>query len=337
MQVAILDDWEDAAARFLAWNDLPASVDVTVFRDHVPDEQELVERLRPFDAVMVMRERTPLPAEVLTRLPNLRLLVSSGGRNASIDMDAATQQGVAVCSVPSPRMSDSVAELTFGLMLSLARGIPQQERGLRSGEWGGTVGISLSGKTIGLLGLGKIGGRVASIAQVFGMRVLAWSERLTDERAEEAGARRVGLEECVRESDFVSIHLRLSDRTKGLLGASLLGLMKPTAYLVNTSRAPIIDTSALADALAERRIAGAALDVFETEPIPTDDPLLALDSGTVLTPHVGYVLDTTYEDFFTGYGEILRAWVEGSPIDALNPEALSRGPGDVRDGDEDRE
>ena len=229
MRVAILDDWEDAAARYLPWRELPPEVSVTVYRDHVVRQDELVRRLRPFDVVMIMRERTPFPRQLFERLPNLRLLVTSGAANAAVDLDGATDAGVVVCGAPGDGGGEAVAELTFGLALALARHLPQADTAVRSGGWGGQIGVQLHGRVLGLLGLGRIGSMVASRARAFGMQVVAWSENLTEDRAAEAGAQLVGRDELFATADVVSVHLRLGPRTAGLVGREALGMMKPTS------------------------------------------------------------------------------------------------------------
>lgn len=324
MRVAILDDWEDAAATYLPWRELPRGVEVTVYRDHVVRQDELARRLLPFDAVMVMRERTPFPRQLFERLPNLELLVTSGAANVAIDLAAATDHGVLVCGAPGESGREGVAELTFGLMLALARHLPQGDTRVRSGAWGGRIGLGLHGRTLGLLGLGKIGEVVATRAAAFGMRVVAWSENLTEDRAREVGAELLPRDELFATSDFVSIHLRLGPRTRNLVDRDAFALMKPTSYLINTSRGPIVDNGDLVNALTSRRIAGAGLDVFDLEPLPVDHPLLRLEN-TVLAPHVGYVTDATLGGFFASYGEVLQAYDRGDPIHVLNPSVATAG------------
>jgi phosphoglycerate dehydrogenase-like enzyme len=285
------------------------------FADHLDDRGALARRLHAFDCVVLMRERTPFPRELIDKLPNLRLLITPGQRNASIDVAAATERKVQVCGtdmLPYP-----TAELAWGLILALFRHIPAEDRAVRAGRWQTTLGLGVKGKTLGLIGLGKLGAQVAHIGKAFGMDVIAWSQNLTAERAAEAGAALVGKDDLFARADVVSIHLVLGPRSRGLVGAAELRRMKPTAFLVNTSRAPIVDEAALIAALSERRIAGAGLDVFEPEPLAKDHPLLKLDN-TVITPHLGYV---TEENYRLAYGQVLeaiRAFIDGKVLRPLN-------------------
>jgi len=319
MKVALLDDYQRAARGAADWSRLPVGCELAVFHDHIDDEDALVRRLADCDIVMALRERTAFPAPLLERLPRLKLLASTGPRNAAIDMEAATRLGIVVCSTAGGAYS--TMELTWGLILGLARHIPHEHHALRQGAWQSTVGIELNGRTLGIIGLGQIGGRLAHVAHAFRMRVLAWSENLTAERAQECGAERVSLERLLSDSDIVTIHTRLSPRTRGLLGAAQLALLKPTALLVNTSRGPIVEEAALANALRERRIAGAALDVFDREPLPADHPLLKLDN-VVLTPHLGYVTQEVYRVFYGETLENILAFLSGTPRRVLNAEVL---------------
>lgn len=312
-RVAILDDYQGVATRYLG--PLADDVEVVVFRDHVKDDDELVARLDGFDAVVAMRERTPFPADVLERLPSLRLLVTTGTWNAAIDFEAAKRAGVAVSGTRS--RGASTGELTIGLLLALARRIPYEDAALRAGDWQTSVGIGLSGRTLGVIGLGRIGAQVATVALALGMDVVAWSQNLTDERAAEVGVRRAAsLHELLAAADAVTIHVRLSDRTRGLLGRDELEAMKASALLVNTSRGPIVDEGALVDALESGSIAGAALDVFDVEPLPAGHPLLGAPN-TVLTPHLGYVIDESYTVFFEDAAEDIRAFLAGEPVRVL--------------------
>jgi phosphoglycerate dehydrogenase-like enzyme len=312
MRVAVLDDYQGVALSYADWDRLPA--DVEVFRDHLAGDDELVERLVPFEVVVAMRERTPFTRARLERLPSLRLLVTTGMRNASIDLDAARERGVTVCGTGS--LGPPTAELAWGLILALTRHIPAEDARLRAGGWQHTIGPELAGRTLGLLGLGRLGTRMARIAQAFEMRVIAWSQNLTAERAAEAGAEAVAKDELFRRADVVSVHLVLSERTCGLVGAAELAAMQPTAYLVNTSRGPIVDEAALLVALHEGRIAGAGLDVYDTEPLPAQHPL-RLAPNTVLTPHIGYVTTGTYEIFYGEAVEDIAAWLDGAPLRVL--------------------
>jgi phosphoglycerate dehydrogenase-like enzyme len=263
-----------------------------------------------------MRERTPFPASLIERLSHLRLIVTSGSRNAAIDVAAAAERGVLVSGTDSP--GHATAELTMGLMLSLARNIHIEAANMRAGRWQTTIGRDLRGKTLGLIGLGRLGGEVAKFGQAFGMNVIAWSENLTTQRCQEVGAEKVTKDELLRRADVVSIHTRLSDRTRGLIGARELGLMKPSAYLINTSRAPIVEEAALIAALNEGRIAGAALDVYDREPLPADHPLRSAPR-LLLTPHLGYVTEETYRVFYAGMVEAIESWLAGEPVGVIQP------------------
>ncbi len=307
----MLDDYQNAALAMADWDRLP--VEVTVFREHLTD---VAEALRDFDIVVIMRERTPFPASLLARLPKLRLLITSGMRNASIDLAAAAERGVTVCGTKS--RSEPPVELTWALILGLARQLVPETAAMRSGgRWQSTLGVDLAGATLGLVGLGKIGMRVAAVATAFGMNVVAWSQNLTAERASAAGASLAGsLPELLAASDIVSVHLVLSDRTRGLLDAAALAHMREDAFLVNTSRAAIVDRAALLTALRDNRIAGAGLDVFDKEPLPPDDPFRTLPN-VLATPHVGYVTRRNYANYFRGAVEDIEAFLAGTPIRTL--------------------
>jgi len=315
MRVAILDDYQGVALTLADWQSLHPRAQMQAFADHLDDLAALARRLHAFECVVLMRERTPFPRELIDKLPNLRLLITPGQRNASIDVAAATERKVQVCGtdmLPYP-----TAELAWGLILALFRHIPAEDRAVRAGRWQTTLGLGVKGKTLGLIGLGKLGAQVAHIGKAFGMDVIAWSQNLTAERAAEAGAALVGKDDLFARADVVSIHLVLGPRSRGLVGAAELRRMKPTAFLVNTSRAPIVDEAALIAALSERRIAGAGLDVFEPEPLAKDHPLLKLDN-TVITPHLGYV---TEENYRLAYGQVLeaiRAFIDGKVLRPLN-------------------
>ena len=316
-RVAVLDDYQDVAREMADWSALPPGTEVEVFRDHLADETEVAARLQGFDVVVAMRERTSFPHSLLTRLPALRLLVTTGMRNASIDLAAAAAAGVVVCGTGGG--GGSTAELAWGLILALLRQIPREDAATRQGSWQVSLGVDLEGKTLGVLGLGRLGTRVATVGRAFRMEVIAWSQNLTAERAAAAGATLVPKDELLRRADLVSIHLVLSDRTRGLLGAPELALMKPTAYLVNTSRGPIVDEGALLDALRQGRIAGAGLDVFDQEPLPPGHPLLSAPR-TVLTPHLGYVTRETYRVFFGDAVEDIGAFLGGTPLRVIGPQ-----------------
>jgi phosphoglycerate dehydrogenase-like enzyme len=313
VRVAILDDYQGVALGAAPWGDLGAD-EVVAFDDHLADDDALVERLAPFDVVVAMRERTPFGQARLERLPGLRLLVTTGMRNASIDMDAAAGLGITVTGTGG--VTAATAELTWGLILALARNLPTEDRSVREGGWQRTVGVDLAGSTLGVIGLGRQGAPVARIGGAFGMRVLAWSRHLTPERAAEHGAEAVDRDELLAESDVVTLHLPLSAGTRGLIGAAELARMKPTALLVNTSRGPIVDEDALLAALHGGTIAGAALDVFDVEPLPADHPLRSAPN-TVLTPHIGYVTETTYGVFYREAVEDIAAWQRGEPVRVL--------------------
>lgn len=310
-RVAVLDDYQGVALEYADWGPLDGRVSVEVFDRTIGDADELVRTLRPFDVVVGMRERTPFPASLLDQLPNLRLLVTTGPANASFDVAAAAARGVVVSGTGG--LLHPTSELTWGLILALTRHIPEEDRAIRAGGWQSTIGPELAGRTLGVLGLGRLGQRVARVAHAFDMSVVAWSQNLTEETAAAHGATLVGRDELFATSDVVTVHLVLSERTRGLVGARELGMMRPTAYLVNTSRGPIVDEDALVDALRRGGIAGAGLDVFDREPLPADHPLRTLPN-TVLTPHIGYVATDIYRIFFRDVVEDIAAWLDGSPV-----------------------
>ena len=322
--IAVLDDYQGVSQQLADWTVLPDHCHLQVFRDHLSELDPVAERLHGFEVVCAMRERTPFPRELLQRLPNLRLLVTTGMRNASIDLKAATDCGVLVCGTDGGP-TNPPAELTWGLILALARHIHQDDAATRRGHWGTTLGPSLEGKVLGVLGLGRLGGAVARVGVAFEMSVIAWSQNLTQERAAQHGATLVTREELFRQSDILSVHVQLSERTTGLVGSHELGLMKPTALLINTARGPIVDEKALIDALRNGTIAGAGLDVFDEEPLPPDHPFLAMEN-TLLTPHLGYATPEQLSVRYQGTIEDIVAFLEGSPIRALNPEALETAP-----------
>ena len=320
MKVAVLDDYQKVAESLADWSQLPQGAEVTFFSDHLTSEDALAQRLSDFDVVMGMRERTPFRRSLLERLPKLRLLVTTGRRNASFDIEAASDLGIAVCGTDGA--GEGPTELTWGLILGIVRQIPIEDRLSREGSWGTTVGVGLKGKTIGLLGLGHIGSLVARVAVAFDMKVIAWSQNLTAERTRECGAELVDKDTLFRESDILSVHLVLSQRTQGLVGARELQLMKPTSFLVNISRGPIVDEAALVDVLQRRAIAGAALDTFDVEPLPENHPLLLLDN-TLICPHLGYVTDDSYGAMYTGVIEDIRAFASGEPVRMINEPVLN--------------
>ena len=314
---AIIDDYQECALDMADWGALGAEVEVTAFKDHLADEDEIARRFAEFEIVCVMRERTPFPGSLIAKLPKLELLLTSGMRNFSIDLAAARDHGVTVCGTPS--IGSPTSELTWGLILGLARHIPIEDRSTRLGSWQRTVGRDLQGKTLGILGLGRLGGRVATVGKAFGMDVIAWSQNLTEERCAEIGAERVDKDALFARADVLSIHLVLSDRTRGLVQAADLARLKPSAYFVNTSRGPIVDEAALIEVLEQGRIAGAALDVFDVEPLPLDHPFRRLEN-TVITPHLGYVSVANYQCYFGAMVEDIRAWLAGEPIRVMNAE-----------------
>ncbi|MFF7704209.1 D-2-hydroxyacid dehydrogenase family protein [Streptomyces lydicus] len=314
---AVLDDYQGVALSTADWSPLADAVDVRTLRQPFRSEDEVVAAIGDCEIVVAMRERTPFPASLLARLPRLRLLITSGMRNAAIDLDAAARHGVTVCGTASN--TEPPVELTWALILGLARNVVTENTALRAGgPWQSTLGADLHGRTLGLLGLGKIGTRVARIGLAFGMDVVAWSRNLTPERAAEAGVRATATkEELLESSDFVSVHLVLGERTRGLLGADELRRMRPTSYLINTSRAAIVDQPALLQALRENWIAGAGLDVFEQEPLPADHPLRTLPNVLAL-PHLGYVTRRNYEGYFQQAVEDITAFLAGTPIRQLH-------------------
>lgn len=318
MRAAILDDYQDIALRIADWPGLADHVEVRSYQEHFTSQDDLVDAVRDCQILVIMRERTPFPAELFARLPELRLLITSGMRNASIDLAAAAAAGVTVCGTGSD--SRPPAELTWALILALARHVPTESAALRANKpWQQTVGVTLAGKTLGLLGFGKIGVAVGRVGRAFGMDVLAWSTNLTEDRTEAEGVRLAASKaELLCDSDILSVHLVLSDRTRGLLGADDLALLRPNSLLVNTSRAAIIDQAALVDALRDNRIAGAGLDVFEQEPLPADDPFRTLPN-VLATPHLGYVTDTNYAVYFREAVEDIHAYLAGEPIRVLSP------------------
>jgi phosphoglycerate dehydrogenase-like enzyme len=320
-RVAVLDDYQGVALEMANWSALPSDCQVQAFRDHVTDLTALAERLSHFEIVTCMRERTPFRRDLLERLPNLRLLVTTGMRNAAIDLAAATDLGILVCGTAGGPDSPP-AELTWGLILALIRHIPREDAATRVGHWGVTIGTCLEGKVLGVLGLGRLGAKVARVGVAFDMSVIAWSQNLTVERAAQCGATLVTKDELFARSDILSIHVQLSARTRGLVGARELHLMKPTAYLINTARGPIVDEAALVQALQTRIIAGAGLDVFHQEPLPPGHPLTLLDN-TLLVPHTGYVTREQYQVRYRDTVEDVAAYLRGEPLRVLNPEALA--------------
>ena len=319
-RLALLDDYQQVALQSADWDALSPECSVTVFHDHLTDESAIASRLLDFDAVMALRERTPFQRSLLARLPNLKLIASAGMRNAAIDLEAATELGIVVCGTEGS--SRATMELTWALILGLLRQVPLEHQATRAGSWQRTLGIGLDGKTIGIIGLGNIGSQMAEVARAFHMDILAWSQNLTQDRAEANGATLVSKDDLLRNSDIVTIHTRLSERTRALLGARELSQMKSSAYLVNTSRGPIVDEGALINALRPGAIAGAGLDTFDQEPLPTGHALLGLDN-VLLTPHLGYVTQETYRTFYGQTMENIKSFIEGEPQRVMNPEVLA--------------
>jgi phosphoglycerate dehydrogenase-like enzyme len=307
LKVAILDDYQNVALGLADWSSVASRAAITVFSDHVAEPDAVVQRLLPFDAICVMRERTPLPRNILERLPQLKLIASTGPRNSSIDMVAAKERGISVTG--TGYRSTPTIEMTWALILASARHIVRESNSVRSGGWQTSIGRELDGRVLGVAGLGNVGGQVARIGLAFGMKVVAWSQNMTPQIAEAASATLVTKEELFRQADIVTIHLILSDRTRGLFGSADLARMKPTAWLVNTSRGPIVDEAALIQTLKSRAIGGAALDVFDTEPLPADHAFRTLDN-VLATPHIGYVGEDLYRTFFQDAATTIGAWLE---------------------------
>ena len=313
-KIAILDDYQNAALESADWSVLRGRAEITVFQDHLDDTDTVIKRLLPFDIICVMRERTPLPRNVIERLPNLKFIASTGPVNASIDVVAAADRGIVVSH--TGYRSDPTIDLTWALILASARSIVAESNSLRSGGWQRTVGTELRGKTLGVLGLGRIGSEVARIGRAFGMDLIAWSQNMTPEAAQAAGAILVSKDELFEQADILTIHLVLSGRTRSLVGAAELALMKPTARLINASRGPIVDEQALIRALRNRQIAGAAIDVFDIEPLPASHPFRTLDN-VLATPHIGYVSQGLYRTFYEDSVSNILKWLDsGRPKDA---------------------
>ncbi|MDO7896955.1 D-2-hydroxyacid dehydrogenase family protein [Pseudomonas citrulli] len=316
VQIAVIDDWQDVARDVVDWSLLDEVGQVTFLHDYPADRDTLAERFQPFEVICVMRERTLFDEALLRRLPRLKLLLTGGMRNAALDLEAAAALGIQVCGTESYK--HAAPELTWTLIMALTRNLVQEANALRAGAWQQGLGGDLHGKTLGILGLGSIGTRVAQFGQVFGMRVIAWSQHLTAERAAEAGVTYVSKQALFEQADVLSIHLVLSERSRGLVDAQALDWMKPSALLVNTARGPIVDEAALIEALRHKRLAGAALDVFAQEPLPADHPFRRLDN-VLATPHVGYVTRQNYQRFYSLMIEDLLAWAAGNPIRLLTP------------------
>jgi D-3-phosphoglycerate dehydrogenase len=315
LRCAILDDYQNVALSYADWSKVQDDVEIKVFNDHLGAADNVIAALGGFPIVCAMRERTPFPRAVIKALPDVKLLITTGMRNASIDLEAAKAKNVVVCGTPG--FGNATAAIAVGLMLELARRIGYENARLKAGAvWQTTVGLDLEGMTLALLGLGRLGTRMAEIAHAFKMNVIAWSQNLTAEKCREAGAEYVSRDELFRRADFLSIHVQLSSRTRGLIGDKELGLMKKSAYLINTSRGPIVDETALIAVLREKRIAGAGLDVFDIEPLPLAHPFRTLDN-VVITPHLGYVAEQNYRAFFAGMVDDIRAFLDGKPVRVL--------------------
>ena len=313
LRIAILDDYQNVALKLADWSKLGSDVEIKVFSAAVRrTPEDTIRDCRGFNVISMMRERTPFPRQVIEALPDLKLLITTGARNASIDMAACAERGIVVCGTSS--FGNPTTGITFGLILELTRRIGWENARMKAGApWQVTLGMDIEGKTLGVLGLGKLGGRAAGVGKAFGMNAIAWSQNLTPEKCKEAGVGYVSKDDLFRNSDFVTIHLQLSPRTRSLVTAKELGLMKPTAYIVNTSRGPIIDEPALIAALREKRIAGAGLDVFDVEPLPVDHPFRSMDN-VVLTPHLGYVSQQNYAGYFPDIVDDIRGWLDGKPV-----------------------
>jgi phosphoglycerate dehydrogenase-like enzyme len=306
-KIAVLDDYQNAALESADWSLLSGRADITVFQDHLDDTDAVIERLLPFDIICVMRERTPLPRDVIVRLPNLKFIASTGPVNASIDVVAAADRGIVVSH--TGYRSDPTIDLTWALILASARNIVTESNSLRSGGWQRTVGTELRGKTLGVLGLGRVGSEVARIGRAFGMDLIAWSRNMTPAVAQAAGAVLVSKDELFEHADILTIHLVLSGRTRSLVGTAEFALMKPTARLINTSRGPIVDEQALISALRNKQIAGAAIDAFDIEPLPASHPFRTLDN-VLATPHIGYVAQGLYRTFYEDSVSNIRKWLD---------------------------
>jgi len=316
VRCAILDDYQNVALKIGDWSKLKGDVDIKAFNAHLDGPDKVIAALKDYAIVVAMRERTAFPKQVIDALPNLKLLITTGARNASIDTEAAKARGVTVCGTGS--FGSPTSGIAIGLMLELTRHIGYENARLHAGaDWQTTIGPDLEGMTLGVLGLGKLGTRTAAIAKAFGMKVIAWSQNLTPEKCAEAGAGYVSKDDLFRQSDFITIHVVLSARSRGLVGAKEFGLMKPSAFIINTSRGPIIDESAMLAALREKKIAGAGLDVFDIEPLPLDHPLRKMDN-VALTPHLGYVSEQNYKHYFAGVVEDIRGFLDGKPVRVLS-------------------
>ena len=316
MRIAVLDDYQQVGRGLADWASLGPDVQVNFLAQPLGGVEAAAAALAGYDVICLIRERQPVPAALIQQLPQLKLIVVTGAQNRTLDLDAARATGIRVCHTRGGESLHATTELAWALILAALRHLPLEDRRMRQGLWQGTVGRTLHGRTLGLLGLGRLGGRMAEVAKVFGLDVIAWSANLTDERCAEVGARRVGREALFRQSDIVSLHLVLSERTRGIVGAAELALMRPDAILINTSRGPLVDEAALVQALQDKRIGAAGLDVYDIEPLPAEHPLRRLDNA-VLSPHLGYVTQGTYDMFFTDMVEDIAAWQQRAPIRIL--------------------
>jgi D-3-phosphoglycerate dehydrogenase len=315
---AILDDYQNVALKLADWSKITKDVEVTVFTEAVNrKDADTIGQLKDFDIVVMMRERTRFPKAVIDGLPKLKLLITTGAYNASIDMAACKERGIVVCGTSS--YGNPTTGIAFGLMLELTRRIGWENARLKAGApWQLTLGRDLEGMTLGIIGLGKLGARAAGVAKAFGMKVIAWSQNLTPERCKDVGAEYVTKEDLFRNADIVTVHVQLGQRNRGLITAKEIGLMKKSAYIVNTSRGPIIEEKALLDALTNKQIAGAGLDVFDVEPLPLDHPFRKLDN-VVITPHLGYVSQQNYAKYYPDIVEDIRGWIDGKPVRIVAP------------------
>jgi len=316
VRCAILDDYQNVALKIADWSKVKNEIEIKVFNEHLGGPDKVIAALQGFEIIVAMRERTGFPKQVIDALPELKLLITTGMRNASIDIEAAKARGVSVCGTGA--FGSPTSGIAIGLILELTRHIGYENARMHSGAlWQTTIGLDLEGMTLGIIGLGKLGTRTANIAKAFGMDVIAWSQNLTAEKCREASVGYVDKEDLFRRSDFVTIHVVLSQRTRGLVGTNELGLMKPTAYIINTSRGPIIDETALLEALRDKKIAGAGLDVFDTEPLPLDHPLRKMDNVEI-TPHLGYVSEQNYRRYFADAVEDIRGFLDHKPVRVIN-------------------
>ncbi|EHM01835.1 glyoxylate reductase family protein [Acetobacteraceae bacterium AT-5844] len=311
IRIAVLDDYQQIGRGLADWDSLGADVQVDFFDRPLGDMEAAAAALADYDGVALIRERQPMPAALIERLPRLKLIVVTGARNRTLDLEAAQAAGIHVCNTRGGESLHATTELAWALILAALRHLPLEDRRMRQGLWQGTVGRTLHGRTLGLMGLGRLGGRMAEVAKVFGLRVIAWSENLTAARCDELGVQLVSKEALLREADILSLHLVLSERSRGIIGAPELALMRRDAILINTSRGPLVDEAALVAALREKRIAAAGLDVYDTEPLPADHPLRGLDNA-VLSPHLGYVTEGTFEIFFQDMVQCIAAWRQGA-------------------------